>query len=172
MNFTELFAKHGRSKYLTDKGDDHTYFPVYDKIFEEYKDKSINVLEIGIASGGSLKLFEDYFVNAQITGIDRNPCNWPFGGRVKTFMMDFKDFQYDNLDIVIDDCSHYLDDQLWVVENVLPKINKGGMLVIEDIMSPEYVEHYFREVNPDFELIDLNHQTPDKRDNVLIIYRK
>lgn len=172
MNFTELFAVHGRSKYLTDKGDDHTYFGVYDKIFAPHKEKSIRVLEIGISSGGSLKLFEDYFINAQIFGVDKSHCDWSFDGRVTTYECDFKDIDYDNYDIVIDDCSHYLEDQLWVVENVLPKINDGGMLVIEDVMHPDKVKDKFEAVNSNFEIIDLNHLTPDKNDNALIIYRK
>lgn len=171
MNFTQLFANGGRSKYLTDKGDSHTYFRIYDEIFAKYKDKEIRVLEIGVSSGGSLKLFEDYFMNAQIVGIDRHACEYS-SDRVTTFKGDFKDFDYSDFDIVIDDCSHYLVDQLWVVKNVLPKINKGGMLVIEDIMNPKLVVNHFDDMGIEFELIDLNNETPELDDNALIIYRK
>lgn len=173
MNFTELFNNGGRNKYLTDKGDSHSYLGVYDELFASYKNKKITFLEIGIASGGSLKLFADYFIHANIIGVDRYPCAYQHPeGRVKTFQMDFKDFSYDNIDIVIDDSSHYLEDQLWVVKNVFPKINKGGMLVIEDVMSPKYVINHFEALGTEFELIDMNHMRKGMQDNALLVYKK
>lgn len=173
MKLTELFALGGRDKYLTDKGDDHSYLRIYDELFHPFKNKEITFVEIGITSGGSLRLFEDYFINAKIFGIDRHPCiNDQFSDRVKTFQIDFRDFDYSNIDIVVDDCSHYIEDQLWVVENVLPQINKGGMLVIEDLMSPDHVINHFEALGIPFELIDLNHERPKIKDNVLLVYKK
>ncbi len=173
MKLTELFALGGRDKYCTDKGDDHSYLAVYDELFAPYKNKPIIVVEIGIASGGSLCLLQDYFINANIIGIDRYPCvNDYLGNRVRNLQMDFKEFYYGGVDIVIDDASHHLRDQLWVVENVLPLINKGGMLVIEDVMSPQYIMNHFEALGKEFELIDMNDQRPDMQDNVLLIYKK
>jgi hypothetical protein len=40
-----------------------------------------------------------------------------------------------NLDIVIDDGPHTLESQLSCIDMYYPKINPGGMLIIEDIMN-------------------------------------
>ena len=38
-----------------------------------------------------------------------------------------------NFDIVIDDGSHYLHDQIKFMINLYPKLNKDGIMLIEDI---------------------------------------
>ena len=55
----------------TTKNTIHSYLPLYDNLLLRLKDKAQNVLEIGISwQGGSIKLWDDYFTNAQIYGID------------------------------------------------------------------------------------------------------
>ena len=53
-----------------DKGTVHSYIPEYERLFEPYRDKEINILEIGIAYGESLELWDKYFNNAKIFGAD------------------------------------------------------------------------------------------------------
>ena len=56
--------------YETDKGNiKHLYTPIYEDIIGNFK--NINLLEIGIANGCSLKL-SYYYPNSKITGIDIN----------------------------------------------------------------------------------------------------
>ena len=69
MTFTELFNS---NFYNTDK-DKHNYLQAYDKLFYEYRDKKINLLEVGVHEGGSLLLWKDYFSNGTIYGMDNNP---------------------------------------------------------------------------------------------------
>ena len=47
----------------------HGYIPIYEKYFKECKNV-LNVLEIGIYNGGSLRYLSNYFPNAIIHGID------------------------------------------------------------------------------------------------------
>ena len=58
-------------KYNTDKGPSkHNYTEIYQNLFDEICDKKINLLEIGVEYGNSLKMWHDYFINGRIYGLD------------------------------------------------------------------------------------------------------
>ena len=46
------------------------FLEIYSNYFKDYKDKEINILEIGIDKGESLKIWRRYFTRAKICGID------------------------------------------------------------------------------------------------------
>jgi len=48
------------------------FLEVYTHHFEARRKEIKSVLEIGVQYGGSLKMWRDYFPNAQITGLDIN----------------------------------------------------------------------------------------------------
>ena len=54
----------------TDKNTSHSYLPLYDKLLISKKETAKNVLEVGICEGGSIKLWSDYFTNANVYGLD------------------------------------------------------------------------------------------------------
>ena len=55
----------------TDKNTYHSYLPLYQKLMENKKETAKNVLEIGISfNSGSIKLWNDFFTNATIYGLD------------------------------------------------------------------------------------------------------
>src|SRR4030042_4843248 len=181
----ELFVQHGREKYLTDKGDAHSYFEIYDELFKPFQDRECNFFECGIQSGGDLKLFDDYFSQARIIGIDieetyvkNAPVNNQYSERVKVIKQDFRTldwrfFSYYNFipDIAIDDGTHYLEDQLLFVQIMHPIVNTGGLIIIEDVIDIQNRKLEFEKSGYSFEIIDMNHLRP-LNDNVLIIYRK
>lgn len=185
MTLTELFQQHGRGKYLTDKGDDHSYFEIYDEMFREFQDKPCNFFEAGVQSGGDLKLFDDYFTQARIIGIDNNevlvkyaPASNHYSPRVEVLLFDVREltaqFFIDRNfmpDIAIDDCTHYLADQLHFVKTLYPIIKPGGLLIVEDIMERELMAELDKLGWP-YEFLDMKNLRPDKEDNALIIYRK
>lgn len=43
---------------------------IYENYFKELRLKKINILEIGIDKGDSLRIWRDYFPNANICGVD------------------------------------------------------------------------------------------------------
>lgn len=50
------------------------YFNVYERHFSSFRNKDVVILEIGVANGGSLQMWKNYFGNkAKIYGIDINP---------------------------------------------------------------------------------------------------
>jgi hypothetical protein len=54
----------------TDKNTVHSYLELYQNLLINKKDTAKNVLEVGILKGGSIKLWSDFFINANIYGID------------------------------------------------------------------------------------------------------
>ena len=61
-------------KYGTDKGSQyHNYCNKYDKILFPLREKFTNILEIGVANGSSVRMWEEYFPNATIHGVDFTP---------------------------------------------------------------------------------------------------
>jgi len=183
----QLFETHGRRRYYTDKGDGHSYLPVYDKLFAPYKDKAINLFEVGHSAGGALRLFDDYFrhPDTRIIGIDQSDNDWitmydrkPYDTeRVETFLQDANllDREWFNRrnfwpDIVIEDSNHQLDTQLYIVKTLLPIMRPGGLLIIEDVLDPVERVKEFEKLGIEFELFDLNH-IKYTADNALIVYR-
>ena len=50
------------------------YLNEYDRLFNDYRDKPVRLLEIGIQNGGSLDIWSKYFSNAAaLIGCDINP---------------------------------------------------------------------------------------------------
>ncbi len=61
----------------TDKNTIHSYLPLYENLLKNKKETAKNVLEVGIGdfnqgitNGGSIKLWHDYFINANIHALD------------------------------------------------------------------------------------------------------
>ena len=61
-------------KYPTSKND-HGFIEIYHKYFSNLKDHKINILEIGVERGDSLRMWREYFTNATICAIDLHDRN-------------------------------------------------------------------------------------------------
>jgi len=57
------------TKYGTDKVN-HKFTQVYDEYFKLIREQKLNILEIGIWKGESLRTFKEYFPNSQIYAFD------------------------------------------------------------------------------------------------------
>jgi len=119
-----------------------TYFDSYDHFFDAYRGKEITFVEIGILDGGSLFMWRDYFgPNARIIGVDLNPeaKKWEKEGfeiyigsqSDKSFWNEFVR-NVGKIDVVLDDGGHTYNQQIITAESLLPHINDGGVLVVED----------------------------------------
>lgn len=133
---TTLVEIQNQKKYMTDKGDLHSYLEVYDNIFAPLQDKPIKLLEIGIWRWGSIKLWNDYFTHPQreIHGIEINDIGqlkvpFMYKGDIKTWTppMEF--------DIIIDDGSHILEEQKIAYQRLFPYCK--SLYFIEDIQTLE-----------------------------------
>jgi hypothetical protein len=141
MNFKNHFKN--RSGYLSDKWE--SYFPVYDLYFAKFRNKKINLLEIGIQNGGSLEVWPDYFKNANVfvgSDIDLKCKHLKFKSkRVKLVIGDInKNITRKKItalakgfDIIIDDGSHRSQDINKTLLFFYPYLNPGGIYLIEDL---------------------------------------
>ena len=160
----QIMNKHG-----SDKGSGHhNYTQVYDILFRDYKDKTFNLLEIGIGSmdqsiasnmcgtpggynpGSSLRGWSEYFQNANIYGCDIDNKILFNTDRIKTFYMDQTSTKSVNnviekgltYDIIIDDGLHYFPVNFQVMTQLYDVLNTGGIYVIEDIINTHYDHRY------------------------------
>ena len=139
-------------KYQTDKWTDHYYVQdLYEPLFEQFQNKKVNVLEIGVWNGESMKLWHDYFVNAKnIVGIDifvrssfKEVSGWLKDYDVKLHKFnshedtdkfnEFADTYKEGFDIIIDDGSHWYENQINTYKKFKNLMNPGGVYIIEDI---------------------------------------
>ena len=108
----------------------HNYADKYDFYFNKIKNDKINVLEIGILIGSSLKMWNRYFSNATINAIDINPnCKNFETDKIKIFIGDQsnvnfldKNFKDQEFDIIIDDGSHIPRHQIASFEYLFKKM--------------------------------------------------
>jgi cephalosporin hydroxylase len=112
------------------------YFEIYDRHFERFRGKRIRVLEIGIDHGGSLQVWKSYFgQDAQIVGLDIDPrCAAYAEDQISVHIGNQSDVgllkSLGKFDIVIDDGSHRLQDQLASFETLWPQTR--SVYLIED----------------------------------------
>jgi hypothetical protein len=58
------------SRFGTDKADTNDLLHYYESILKKYKYEKINILEIGVFFGSSLKMWREFFPHAEIYGMD------------------------------------------------------------------------------------------------------
>jgi hypothetical protein len=104
--------------YGTDKGSQgHNYIPFYEKHLPKNPKK---ILELGVKEGRSIRMWQKYFPQAEIHGLDLfaefdppgdiqgvtwhqgNQCDWRLLEKLRN----------ENFDLIIEDCSHNSRDQM------------------------------------------------------------
>jgi cephalosporin hydroxylase len=177
--------------FLTAKGTLHEYLPVYDSLFTPFRNKKINIFEVGFLFGGSAKLWELYFSKAMIKVIDLSktpPLAWKYDAikrkehveielskkvslEIKDCMTLTKEYIKDFIpDIAIEDGGHSLESQLHFVKIVYPVMNPGGLLIIEDVQDIDNQKAEFEKLGILFEIFDL--RKSGRYDDVFILFRK
>lgn len=133
----------------TDKVMDHDYMAAYRRFFSEYRNRRMNVLEIGVGGydrvdgGQSLRLWEAYFRRSTIVGIDLYDKTFLSRGRVRVYQCSQIDrgalqglsSRYGGFDLVIDDGSHHNAHQIETFHIMFPLMRSQGVYVIEDTQT-------------------------------------
>ena len=114
-----------------------SYLDFYDDKLWYLQDSKINLLEIGVQNGGSLETWSRYFWKAEkIIGIDVDPkcADLKFDdNRIQVVIGDAKTVELEEtFDIIIDDGSHQAADIIANWNHWWPKLNDGGVYVVED----------------------------------------
>ena len=163
---TRLAAKH-----RTDKG--VTIFPFmgytlhYDRFFSKYRDRSINILEVGLgprhlSTCPSLKMWAEYFPKANIFGFDiqdfsdvrlpRTQILQGDQGKADDLLKIVE--QCPKFDIIIEDGSHASFHQQVTLQTLFPYLADDGLYVIEDLLfQPQELESELPKVRKTLELL-------------------
>lgn len=141
---------------ITDKNTIHSYLDLYQLLFKNKRLTAKNILEVGIFNGGSIKLWNDFFTNANIYGIDiceyKLIYNDLFRYNDNVVLLcnsnayDYDFFNYNFLiknikfDIVIDDGPHTLDSMISFIKLYSQILTDDGILIIEDIQDFSWLD--------------------------------
>jgi hypothetical protein len=188
--------------YRSDKGFGHNYIDFYESIFSPLKEKKLNILEIGVLFGNSLKLWNDYFINSKIYGIDdfSQPDGHQYYNfkpivakeveedlrifeRIKLLVFDCTDkieieenLKSLKFDIIIDDANHDLSQQKTNYSNYNQFLNEDGLYICEDIGSTQNaveLEYYIRNISPEKNVTIHEFNTEFRADDrILLVKRK
>lgn len=164
----DLIEHYGSDKNLS------SYTDVYKVIFAPFRDKIVDVLEIGIGTlmpeipstfignprlyphytpGGSLRVWRDYFEKGNIYGGDVAPDCMIHEERIRTFLFDSTDRAACDaslgglqFDLIVDDGLHEQEAQLATLKNLYHRLRPGGIYVIEDILRPDVFDELHPEI--------------------------
>lgn len=128
--------------YGTDKAGHHQFTPFYNSVLEKHKEEFTNVMEIGILTNASLRMWEDFFPNATIVGVDNEVRQEYEADRVKIFLADQSqpnqlerviDLTTNEYDMILDDGSHLAPHQYISWATLFKYVKPGGYYIIEDL---------------------------------------
>ena len=133
----------------------HHYFPIYDRYFSRFRGKPVNILEIGVFKGGSLKMWKQYFgKDSKIFGMDIDPkCKQyeNINERISVIIGDQTDQKFmselmdklPKIDIFIDDGGHTTRQQINTFLACYDKISDNGVYLCEDLHTnywPNFID--------------------------------
>jgi hypothetical protein len=193
-NILKIYSKNMNeiaNNLLTDKNTAHSYFDVYEELFNPIRCTANNILEVGIYHGGSIQLWRDYFINAKIFAVD--VCNLDFikeekikndhnitlftntNGYDDNFINE--NFYNKNIkfDVILDDGPHTLQSNIDFIIKYLPLLSENGIMIIEDIQDFNWTETLKEYVPPNFKkyikVYDLR-EIRNRYDNTLFVINK
>lgn len=131
-------------RHNTDKSSaGHNYLKHYDMMFSHLRHQEINLLELGVWEGASLKTWAEYFHNSPlILGADIEDKQQYETHQISTIIVNT--MNRDSLqtivnspikfDIILDDAGHESEAQILAFNELFPVLKSGGMYVIEDTL--------------------------------------
>lgn len=180
----ELCAKYKKGDW-PDRDSTHSYIYVYEEILAPYRHTAKNILEIGLMSGESLRMWTEYF-DGKVYGMDcsetpidgladlrpiiaegkHNVC---IGDATSEADIErcFGDIKWD---VVYDDGNHQTSSQLQTFNILKGKMAKGSIYIIEDIADIDTDRDKFLALHDNVEILD-RRSIKQRFDDVLILFR-
>jgi len=139
------------NKCKTDKGTEHFEAHGYTEIYNDFipSDKVVNLLEIGIWHGDSIRMWNEYNININVFGIDidqnvtkyidkeKDKCTIFIGNQSDKNFLENVLNESNELDVIIDDGSHYTNDIISSFKVLYPKLKPGAIYFIEDLHASQ-----------------------------------
>ena len=145
----------------TDKNTTHSYLSLYQQLLISKKETAKNVLEVGIYNGGSIKLWNDFFTNANVYGLDIMNSNnvWERIKNKEKIILHTSSDAYNNdffitnflnknikCDFMLDDGPHTLESMKQFIKLYSQIMTDDGILIIEDVQSWDWIDILKNEV--------------------------
>ncbi len=183
-------------KYGTDKCPqlNHAYTPFYYELLKDKRHSIKKVLEMGVGNGAhirkffphavtgaSLRMWRDFFPNAQIYGADNDPETMFTSERIKTFLCDEtkkEDLEKliektgNDIDLFIDDGLHSSYDQQFLCKTLMPLLKKDVIYIIEDIRLLGKLGRYLAEYDCYIPKLPPKEHYTEARDQIMIVKNK
>lgn len=177
-SLNEIYEKYQSPEGHGDKGTAHTYIDEYKRLLEAYRKNSL-VLEIGLFMGESLRMWEEYFIDSEVIGMDirdyhlvsmikEGTHNIIIGDATKPEILDYVPNKL--FDVIIDDGSHMLEDQIQTFNIFKSRMKQNGIFIIEDVCNIDSVRNVFSSLHDNIEIID-NRHIKNRHDDVLVVYK-
>ncbi len=122
----------------------HDYLRHYERMFDRFRAAEIDLIEIGVANGASLRTWRRFFSKARIIGIDVVQACQVFADEANHVIVEIGSQDDPGFllnigrryqpSIIIDDGSHIASHIQFSFETLFPALQPGGCYVIEDIM--------------------------------------
>jgi hypothetical protein len=117
------------------------YLRHYEEFFAKWRHSPINLIEIGIATGASLAVWERYFDRATLVGVDINPDGRALARErvaIRIGSQDDPGFLHGVAvefppTIIIDDGAHVAHMMITSFETLFPALLPGGIYIFEDL---------------------------------------
>jgi len=149
----------------------HGYSKFYENIFYPIKNEVLNIIEIGSFYGNASAALFFYFKKSKIYGADINPDMFKYkADRVESLYVNSNSLssiknelinKKIKFDIIIEDASHMLKDQIISLFYLFPILNNGGYFIVEELDFPETRED-----------MRANHHAPDLKNILLSILKE
>jgi GR25 family glycosyltransferase involved in LPS biosynthesis len=167
---------------FTDKNTCHSYLDTYEKLMKDKHLSCKNILEIGVQIGGSLKLWNDYFVNANIYGMDIDDApnliedlervNFLKMNAYSTEGVEYFLNKKIEFDFIIDDGPHSIESMVYFIQNYTTLLSSDGILIVEDVQDIKWCDTFKQNVPSGYtyETIDLRN-IKNRSDDILFIVK-
>lgn len=164
--FTHCTLRELFNKYGTNKETPQGFSGIYESLFADRRLDVRSVLEIGVGTmnpsvnsnmataamphylpGGSLRAWRNYFPKARVVGVDIDDCFGAYETGIEIVLMDSTNPEIRErlqglapFDLIVDDGSHVIEDQLATFRNCFPLLADGGYYFIEDAHGLSFLE--------------------------------
>ena len=135
------------SKRKKEKIQAHGYGNFYEKYFKKIKERNLNILEIGSFYGNASASLFFYFKNSFLYAADIFPDLFRYKSkRINNFFVNSSEELSIKkniinttimFDIIIEDASHSLKDQIISLFLLFKKIKSGGLFIVEELDFPD-----------------------------------
>lgn len=181
----DIYEKHKVGDW-PDKGSTHSYLGLYEAILRPYRYTAKSILELGLMSGESLKMWSEYFSGtvygmdcdikpiggmADLSGAIAEGYNVRIGDATNPADVE-KHFKGVLFDVVVEDCNHDLLQQLKIYKTFKPYLNKGSIYIVEDIQSIDETIDIFKSMDDEKEIVVVDFRAVKNRyDDCLVIIK-